>query len=328
MPGRKLWLLRLVIPGRWGRWLTGGLIFAAFLILFTTAGRFSESSAVEDDLSPGAALFFCIIFAYIVPIHHFIVERCILAFDQLAPSLEGAAEELERFRHHITEKSLRWNVITLAIGLLAGIGHNLLLVSTAELPTPGESFGTLLPTLTTLLIWLVMTTAIASLTDNALLFRQMASRVKINILNPRTLTPFGSVAVSSTLALIGAQAAFPAMMIDTDYYVTFLPGLVATAVPMIFLFFLPILPVHRRLVAAKRGELARVTHAISEASGEEIPIDYERVNPLLTYRREISATPEWPFDTSVVSRLAIYLIIPPLTWIGAALIEILIDSAL
>ena len=29
-----------------------------------------------------------------------------------------------------------------------------------------------------------------------------------------------------------------------------------------------------------------------------------------------------------MGRLAIYLIIPPLTWIGAALIEILIDAAL
>ena len=35
-----------------------------------------------------------------------------------------------------------------------------------------------------------------------------------------------------------------------------------------------------------------------------------------------------PLVKYVMGRLAIYLIIPPLTWIGAALIEILIDAAL
>ena len=50
--------------------------------------------------------------------------------------------------------------------------------------------------------------------------------------------------------------------------------------------------------------------------------------PVLIYRREIAEASEWPFDMSVMGRLALYLIIPPLTWIGAALIEILIDSAI
>ena len=36
----------------------------------------------------------------------------------------------------------------------------------------------------------------------------------------------------------------------------------------------------------------------------------------------------WPFDTGALTRLSLYLIIPPLTWAGAALIERLVDSAL
>ena len=328
MHARKLWLLRLVFPGRWGRWLTGALIFAAFFILFTSAGR-NAPTPEEDNLSPGAALFFCILFAYIVPIHHYIIERCIVAFDQVAPSLQVTAEERERDRQRITMKPWRWDVITFTMGLLAGIAHNLLLLSVRELPAPTGAFVDLLPIATTLLIWLVMTTVIASLADNALLFRRLAGQVRISLLNTRALTPFGSVAVSSTLALIGAQAAFPAMMLDADYYITYLPGLIATGVPMIFLFLLPILPVHRRILSAKRDELSRLTAEITDVSPDTSrTIDYERVNPLLTYRREIASVPEWPFDTSVMGRLAIYLIIPPLTWIGAALIEILIDSAL
>ena len=49
---------------------------------------------------------------------------------------------------------------------------------------------------------------------------------------------------------------------------------------------------------------------------------------MLTYRHEVESTSEWPFDTSVMGRLGIYLVIPPLTWVGAALIEMLLDTVL
>ena len=37
---------------------------------------------------------------------------------------------------------------------------------------------------------------------------------------------------------------------------------------------------------------------------------------------------EWPFDVGVMTRLAFYLVIPPLTWVGAALIENAVDALL
>ena len=60
----------------------------------------------------------------------------------------------------------------------------------------------------------------------------------------------------------------------------------------------------------------------------ETPRRYESLEPLLILRREVLSAPEWPFDTTTMGRLALYLIIPPLTWIGAALIEIVVDTAL
>ena len=77
---------------------------------------------------------------------------------------------------------------------------------------------------------------------------------------------------------------------------------------------------HQRIMVAKQEALARVTAVLSPLLEEEHP-DYRTLEPLLTYRREVIDAPEWPFDTSVLGRLAIYLIIPPLTWIGAALID-------
>ena len=172
-----------------------------------------------------------------------------------------------------------------------------------------------------------MTNAIVSLVDNALLFRNLAGEVAIDVLDTSKLTPFGSVAVSMTLALIGAQAAFPLLIVGTDtQWVSYAPGLMATGVPMVFLFLLPVIPIHQRIRAAKREMLAELAGEISTRA--TTPPDYDALVPVLVYRREVLESSEWPFDTSVMGRLALYLIIPPFTWIGAALIEIVVDSAL
>ena len=52
------------------------------------------------------------------------------------------------------------------------------------------------------------------------------------------------------------------------------------------------------------------------------------VTRLLIYRREIQQAPEWPFDMPALTRLGLYLILPPLTWVAAALIENLVDKLL
>ena len=49
------------------------------------------------------------------------------------------------------------------------------------------------------------------------------------------------------------------------------------------------------------------------------------VLPLLHYRREIAQASTWPFDLGNLTTFAFYLIIPPLTWVGAALIENLVN---
>ena len=46
---------------------------------------------------------------------------------------------------------------------------------------------------------------------------------------------------------------------------------------------------------------------------------------LLVYRREIAQVSEWPFNAGVATRLVFYLVIPPLTWVAAGLIDVLIE---
>jgi hypothetical protein len=134
--------------------------------------------------------------------------------------------------------------------------------------------------------------------------------------------------------VIGALALFPLINLRGGLNLAeSLPGVIAILGPLAIMFIIPVWPVHRRLVALKASELARLQAriALSQNTADELPgesADISALLPLLQYRREIAQLSTWPFDMGNITTFAFYLIIPPLTWVGAALIENVVDFLL
>jgi hypothetical protein len=85
--------------------------------------------------------------------------------------------------------------------------------------------------------------------------------------------------------------------------------------------------IHQRLVAERNAELARVNasirgdrHALRDSL---VAADAEALNAvdLLAYREHVRSFSTWPFDASALLRLGLYLGIPLLSWVGAAIVE-------
>lgn len=319
------------------RWLLAIGLAGVLLAFFWACGVFSNFGAPQPEAavepSWAAALFFTAILAYIIPTFGYISERTVNAIDALRPALTAAPEQIDTWRGRVYRKPIRWLVVVLIIGLTSGTLHNLLLYgSFGALWQHGLGSPPELAIVTgTGLTWLFVTLVVAALLDNAWLLAGLAEHVRVRLLDPLRLRPFATVAVISTLAIIGAQAAFPIMNLDGELpAAAYVPGLLATGVPILLLAARPVWPVHRRIAAAKREALARVQEEIDALAppGRALPADLPALAPLLTYRRELQAAPEWPFDLGVMARLAFYLIIPPLTWVGAALIENVVNAFL
>lgn len=326
-PSRDIWILQLIPPHRFARALFATATFAVLISIYATAGIFGERPT--NAAPANAAVFFAVILAYIVPIFHLIVARSEEAFDDLVPFMDAPAQSIAAWRRSIRTRTQGSQLRLAALGLAAGLAHNLALTSPVGLwrvfsTSPADAAVIC----GTMLVWLFMTTVIFGLIENARVFARLASHVRIDLLQPRALTPFARVAVISTLAIIGAQAAFPILWITEGALnpLASIPGLIATAIPMVFLFAMPILPIHRAMVEIKTTELQRLDAEVASQQGNAG--QREVLLPLLLYRREIEATREWPFDTSVASRLALYLVIPPFTWVGAAVIQHFVEGAL
>lgn len=190
-------------------------------------------------------------------------------------------------------------------------------------------------TLGTLMVWMVMTTVVDILSRQTLLFARLgAHKVRVSPLNTHRLLPFGRVSISTSLVLIGALAFFPLISLESGFNLAeSLPGAIATLVPLLILFIIPIWPVHRRLAQMKERELAALNARIEACPDTACDVDletqrFDQLLPLLNYRREIAQVSTWPFDVGNMTRLAFYLIIPPLTWAGGALIENVVDALL
>lgn len=89
----------------------------------------------------------------------------------------------------------------------------------------------------------------------------------------------------------------------------------------------PVRPVHERIVAAKREELARVRAEIRRdretvaalADGSQAAAT--RLPGLLAWEQRVESVREWPFDAPMLMRFVLYLVIPLGSWLGGALVE-------
>lgn len=91
----------------------------------------------------------------------------------------------------------------------------------------------------------------------------------------------------------------------------------------LWIFFRPIGHVHRRIRSEKLLTLDRIRKDIAvvrdQAASDSAAAT--RLQALLAYETRIQAVHEWPFDPTTLARVASYVLIPALPWIGKALLS-------
>ena len=328
-------LLRVVPRVPFGRVLTGLGLFLAITGTYWLTGLF-DPEINRGNAPIGVPLFFGAMIAYMVPILHYIHERAAEISDELyrtAVPDDSPRQQVDQFM------STRALVVASLMGLSGGLLHSLALADlsvTNMLRLLESSPPEAAIFVGTIAVWFVLTVVSTYLVCFAWHFQTMGDRVRVDLLDRATVTPFSRFAVTSTLAVLGAMALFPLLGIgNDDAMLSIVPGMLGMLVPMGYLLILPMAPLHRRLAALKASELHRIQGLINElespwepSTPEATAPRLERLATALAYRREVQQMSEWPLDVGVAVRFGLYLIIPPATWVGAALIENLVDMAI
>lgn len=155
----------------------------------------------------------------------------------------------------------------------------------------------------------------------------------IDLFDLKPLLPFARQGLTHALLLIGFVSIFVVMSFFEEGLGPAAGLITLLSLPAtVFGMLLPVQGVHliirdekRRRLAWCRGRL-RILQTSSSAGPDGSVI--RELADVLTLRSHLEGVREWPFDISVVVRLAVYLVIPLGSWAGAALVERAVNAFL
>jgi hypothetical protein len=329
----RIWMLSLVPGGRYGRWWTALAILVIGGVVYGVAAmQAARNPDYTGDFPWSVALFFVGAVAYIVPMFHYITMRTHQALDDIGSHLQYP-DGMAALHEVIERRTALWAVRTALVAVALWLAQSRLLAGSWErmwdLVEAGYVDAVLV--LGPLCVWLTMTAAMSALLQNALAVRRLVSHLSVDILEPSSYTPIGSMAVTSTLVVLGAMALLSIMWLGGPMnWWTTLPALAVFTPLIVLLLLLPVWPLHRRLVEQRQAAIAAAQSALREhrAGSAQSEAAMSGQAAALSFRREVSRLPVWPFDVGAVTRLVSYAVIVPMTWAGAALIEMLVNVLL
>jgi hypothetical protein len=119
---------------------------------------------------------------------------------------------------------------------------------------------------------------------------------------------------------------------DGGLYGATLIGIAVTVFSLSFIVILPLRGIRRRIAQQRGAILLRLDQRLDPLTGADIANagaeQLFELDALLDMRERVAAAPAWPLDLAGVRRILLYIVLPPLTWAAAALVEMAIDNAL
>ncbi|MEM6709297.1 MAG: hypothetical protein AAF648_10975 [Pseudomonadota bacterium] len=326
---RRIWLLALVPAMRRGRWVSAALILFVGTLIYGVGIKLWLQEVPERgyyDAWPVAIFFVCSV-AYMVPVFHYISARTVDALEALRPFVADTMRP--QLARAVEYRSLRWTLRTALTATLIWLIQSRMLTESwlGMWQSLTEGLLSFAMSLGPLLVWLTMFSAMSALLGNALFFRRLAAHLAVQIFEPGSYMPVGRMAVTSTLVTLGAFGLLSIMWLDgpVNWWTT-LPAMALFAPLLVCFLLIPVLPIHRELVAQRAQAMNEAQAALGQALAS--PDDLAARATALALRREVARLPTWPFDVPAIIRFVSYAVIVPMTWAGAALIEILVNAIL
>ena len=146
--------------------------------------------------------------------------------------------------------------------------------------------------------------------------------VAVDLYDPQALRPFARVAVLDVLVVMGAVALMPLQSIDAEFRLAnYVPGLLVGVPAALLLFVVPLWGVHQRLRTVKGARILDLQQRINDCDRDDVA----RLETLVSHRDRVQSVHTWPLDLRLLSRALLYLVLPPLAWVAAALVENMVD---
>lgn len=151
-----------------------------------------------------------------------------------------------------------------------------------------------------------------------------------DLLIPSQLEPYTRQALVVLLTAVGLGSLVALLLFERGYAATVVLIWGVTLSISAVTLWMSLRGIRERIREAKqveldrcRGQLAAARVALSNGQSATPPL-----SELVAWESRIAAVREWPFDSSALTRVALYGLIPLVSWSGGALVERLLDALL
>lgn len=216
-------------------------------------------------------------------------------------------------------------------GVLLGLLYGLLLNVPSEWRNAFASLGLQLQSIIIgqVFLWTIVGLVLSYRLHTAWRFYQQGKTVPIDLYATSKYGPFARnglndvFGITILLVLVTLQS-LDAQFRLTDYITAWIIAFPAAA----SLLILPMLSLQRRLLAHKKEFVQELNRQVSAAARVAESDSLAQIELLMQHRDRIQRTSAWPIDLPIASRLILYIAIPPIAWLGAAIVEVGLDRIL
>ena len=178
-------------------------------------------------------------------------------------------------------------------------------------------------------LWAVVGLTLSYRLYTAYAYNKLGRTVRLDLLDVRQVAPFAKNGVDDVLAIALFLVLSTLQSLDAQFrFVNYAAAMLIALPAAAFLFLLPMISIHRRLVHSRTEYLKEMNSQIASASRELAPEAIEKLELLMQHRDRARQFSTWPVDWTIYSRLAFYVILPPIAWLGAAFVEFGVDRIL
>ena len=305
--------------------IIGALIY---LLVAIKVGLVAEILSGEvSSISLRASLTLMILAAYLPVAHWYLrawTARCVEALNRVYP---GAVEAQSLSEVKLTMTGLISLVIFLGLFLVQPDDQNTLFhlshwtLDFSLVILTGSFVGWSLGRFSLELVW------------SALQINRLAQRLPVlNLFDTDAHKPFTQQGVQSALLIVTLMSITSNIAVQPG---SGLVGAITLSITMsiltVVVLILPMRGIHKRLQSQKHQELQTLRGEIQirrKSLLTDADKGLDKITPLLAMEQRIERVPEWPFDLGSLSKVMLYLLLGLGSWVGAALVERLLEQTL
>lgn len=300
-----------------------GVLFALlgtmFLLLWESTPQARLSEVMPEAQVAGTSLMFSLLPAYLVAMicyQYRVTQRTLTDITGLASAaaISAVQEQMQRLG------TVSW-LVTLG-GAGFGLWQNSYLIDAVA---NGEHFTVMDAAFvgSNCLLWALVCLLLCWRIAVSRRLAQLSMVMALDLYRLDQLRPLARIATTDVLVVAGAMAMMPLQSLDAQFRIwNYQWGLFIGVPALIVLFLLPLWGLRGRIAEMKARRVAELRAQFADLDRA----DTAQLELHGAHIERIQRLSNWPIDVQLLTRVFAYVIIPPVAWVAAALVENLVDG--